>query len=383
MKQRLDKKEFLINCMSYLGSILYYPIRTRRKKTFNINKVKRILIVAYRHGIGTFVLITPLLRTLKKNIAECEITLLIDSEVVSELAGNCQYIDKIINREGLSTSNLLNGIKYFRTEIAPHKYDLVISTIYERTSRNSFWTYFTGAPYRISFEKRISGFLDTHSFEWDKDIHEVKNYLRLLVNIGCTQIYDDLKLELSAESIEYADHFLRINNISSKDVILGIHPGAKKDWFQKRWPLKRFIEVADEFCSEFGAKIIFFGGPDEKEIISELINHNSNFTLANNQNIRHTQALIKRCSLFLSNDSGLMHIAAIYQIPIVAIFGPTNPLKNSPWKAPHEIVKSTMKCSPCYDYSTINCKKNECIESIPSGQVFQALKEHYNEVIKR
>lgn len=372
-----------MSLFSYAGNIFFYPIRNHRKRVFNINKIKQVLIVAYRHGIGTFVLLTPFLMTLKKNIPHCQITLLVDSEVVAELAGNCPYIDKIINKKGLSTADLLTGIRYFKREIALHKYDLVISTIYERTTRNSFWAYFSGAPYRMSFDKRISAFLDTHTFEWNKDIHEVENYLQMLGSIGCKEIYHNLNLKISPESTEYADNFLRLNNISSKEVILGIHPGAKKEWSQKIWPLERFIEVAERFSFEFNAKIIFFGGPEEKEIFSGFARWNSNFILANNQNIRQTQALIKRCSLFLSNDSGLMHIAALHGVPTVAIFGPTNPIKNSPWKAPYKIIAADMNCSPCYDYAMIKCQRNECMESILPDTVFKTLMDFYIEILER
>lgn len=375
----MDKNDLLINLLSYLGNIIYYPIKIYKRKIFNINKVNRILIVAYRHGIGTFVLLTPFLMTLKKNILHCEITLLVDSGVVAELAGNCPYTDKIINKKGLSAADLLTGIKYFKREMAPHKYDLVISTIYERTTRNSFWTYFSGAPYRIGFDKSVSAFLDTHTFEWSSNIHEVENYLQMLGSIGCKEIYHNLNLKISAESIEYADNFLRLNNISSKEVILGIHPGAKKEWFQKIWPLERFIEVANRFSSEFNAKIIFFGGPDEEEIFSEFARWNSNFILVNNQNIRQTQALIKRCSLFLSNDSGLMHLAAAADVPIVAIFGPTTVSKNSPWKVPHIVVRKELPCSPCYRYRKLKCKEIKCLDLINVEEVFEALCKLYSE----
>lgn len=353
-----------------------------KKRIFNIKKIERILVVAYRHGIGTFILLTPFLKTLKKNISNCEITLLIDSDVVAELAYNCKYIDKIINKKGLSVANLLTGIKYFKKEIAPHKYDLTVSTIYERTSRNTFWTYFSRAPYRISFNKNVSAFFDTYTFDWNPNIHEVENYLQVLKSIGCEEIYDDLNLEVNPESEGCIDRFLNMNNISDKHVLLGVHPGSKKGWQQKRWPLEHFIEVAQRFFSSFRAKVIFFAGPDEKEIFPESFNGNPNFILFADQGIRQTQALIKRCSLFLSNDSGLMHIAALHGIPTVTIFGPTNPIKNSPWKVPCETITAKVNCSPCYDYAQIKCQRNECMKSILPEEVFQILKDFYNKVKK-
>ena len=370
----MDKSELLIKLISYIGNVIYCPIKMYRKHTFNINNINRILIVAYRHGIGTFVLLTPFLKTLKKNIPLCEITLLVDSNVVAELACNCKYIDKIINKKGLSTANLLKGIRYFKKEIASDKYNLTVSTIYERTTRNAFWTYFSGAPYRISFDKSGSAFLDTHIFDWHRNIHEVENYLQMLKGIGCSAIYDDLNLEVAGESKEYATHYLKSNNISKQHVVLGIHPGAKYNWHQKRWPLNNFIEVAERFLSEFKAKVIFFGGPDEEGLFLEMAHSNPNFILANKMKINHIHALIGCCSVFLSNDSGLMHVAASQGIPTIAVFGPTNPRKNAPWKVTHKIITSNRKCSPCYDYKKIECQENVCMESILTDQIFHALK---------
>jgi ADP-heptose:LPS heptosyltransferase len=92
--------------------------------------------------------------------------------------------------------------------------------------------------------------------------------------------------------------------------------------------------------------------------------------VAGDTDIRTTAMLIKKCALFISNDSGLMHIATAVKTPVIAIFGPTLWWKNHPWGKENLVIRKNLSCSPCYNYSTIKCRNIRCLETITVGEVF-------------
>ena len=161
-------------------------------------------------------------------------------------------------------------------------------------------------------------------------------------------------------------------------MILGVHPGANVSWIgEKRWPAERFSRVSERFIDEYNGDVIVFGGPDDKSVIEKVKANikKKRIHFADNQTIRQTAALIKECDLFLTNDSGLMHVAAACKVPIVAIFGPTLPYKNYPWKIPHLIVRENLPCSPCYNHRRIKCKHYDCLNLLSEEKVYLAVKD--------
>ena len=159
---------------------------------------------------------------------------------------------------------------------------------------------------------------------------------------------------------------------------LGINAGATYG-SAKRWYPEKFAEVAAAFSDDYD--IIVFGGPGEvemaKEIEENLISRGvSNYTnLAGKTDIEELCANIAGCSLFVTNDSGPMHVAAAYQVPTVAIFGPTKHKETSQWmNEKSKIVRHEMDCSPCMKREC-PLKHHECMTTITAEEVIQAVKE--------
>ncbi len=155
---------------------------------------------------------------------------------------------------------------------------------------------------------------------------------------------------------------------------LGINAGATYG-SAKRWAPERFAAVAREFSAMFD--ILIFGGPNEVEMANE-IERNLGvpcINLAGKTTISELCANIGGCSLFITNDSGPMHIAAAYNVATVAIFGPTKHTETSPWKNNKSIiVRHEMKCSPCMK-RVCPLGHHECMKSITASEVIDAVKK--------
>lgn len=158
---------------------------------------------------------------------------------------------------------------------------------------------------------------------------------------------------------------------------LGINAGATYG-SAKRWYPERFAQVAAAFSDRYD--IIIFGGPGEVEMAGDIEKelqrfHVSNTTnLAGKTSIQELCAYIGGCSLFVTNDSGPMHIAAAYQVPTVAVFGPTRHKETSQWKNTKSvIVRHDMDCSPCMKREC-PLKHHNCMKEITADEVIGAVK---------
>ncbi|ADV46672.1 glycosyltransferase family 9 protein [Nitratifractor salsuginis] len=159
---------------------------------------------------------------------------------------------------------------------------------------------------------------------------------------------------------------------------LGINPGATYG-SAKRWYPEKFAEVAAALADRFD--IVIFGGPGETDIASDIERMIREKGVKNLENLAGKTTIPRLCSqiagldLFITGDSGPMHIAAAYQVPSVAIFGPTKWLETSQWMNPHShIVRHDLECAPCMKRQC-HLKHHACMKEITPQEVIEAAQE--------
>jgi len=176
-------------------------------------------------------------------------------------------------------------------------------------------------------------------------------------------VIDDEEREASRVLLEAGispDHFL-----------LGINPGATYG-SAKRWYPERFAAVADELCKKWGAKAVITGSSAEKCIADEIASamETKSLNLSGRTSVRGLMALTKRCNFFITNDSGPMHIATAFNVPLVAIFGPTDHSTTSPFSDRAVVVRQDAECAPCL---LRECPTNHrCMQEVMAEDVVQA-----------
>jgi len=166
--------------------------------------------------------------------------------------------------------------------------------------------------------------------------------------------------------------------LKSNKPILGINPGATYG-SAKRWYPSEFASTAIELSKNYDIKI--FGGPSETNIATDIenelikadiINYEN---LAGNTNVEELIEQISRCNLFITNDSGPMHIAAAFNIPTIAIFGPTKDIETHQWNNDHEmLIKKNLECAPCMK-RVCPLKHHNCMKLITAQNVLDRLKQ--------
>ena len=178
--------------------------------------------------------------------------------------------------------------------------------------------------------------------------HQSESYLSILAHFGITaSVKPQLLATTPAEDAAAAELFSAAG-ISSCDFVVGINPGATYG-SAKRWYPERFAAVADILAERWGAKIVLTGGSGEAGIAADIARVMSAPTLdlAGKTGVRELMTVIKRCNFFVTNDSGPMHIAAAFGVPLVAVFGSTDSTTTYPLAEHAVVVRQEVDCAPC------------------------------------
>lgn len=205
--------------------------------------------------------------------------------------------------------------------------------------------------------------------------HEVEYYLCLLDGLGIPRPDPaTLKLLVTEEERAAMAHRLASLGIQEGDPILAVNPGATYG-SAKRWYPDRFAAVADVLSAEWGTKIVIIGSGAETQLAGEIesATRTPSINLAGKTTVRELMALLSLSSLLVTNDSGPMHMAAALGVPLVAIFGPTDRRRTSPWTSLAKIVHVEIDCSPCR--RRVCDRGHECMLGVTPGMVIDAAKE--------
>lgn len=245
-----------------------------------------------------------------------------------------------------------------------------------------------GARRRIGFRYQRQRLLNLPWLNHDviderTELHVVEENLRwasLLTGRTLGRANAELHYRFSPEASREAEAFLSANGLGNATLVVGIHPGCNslKNHHRRCWPSNRVVAFIEEMAKRLPqARFILFEGPQDGPFANEILKSTSRAIHAHNLPLRTVGALIGRCSLFVSNDSGLMHLAAACKTPCVAIFGPTNPTWVHPWRTKSTIVSRHLPCSPCFFYSSrpLSCAAGlnyACVTALPVDDVLEA-----------
>ena len=231
-----------------------------------------------------------------------------------------------------------------------------------------------GVPQRVGYSTDGRGWLLTHRLEdrrKERGLHQVDYYLGLLRSFGAYREDRVPRLKLKPEVTERGLALLDGLGIDRNELLIGIHPGAAYGE-TKRWFPERFARVMD-LLQKPGRRFVLLGGPGEEQLAEKVSNITAQppINTAGKTTIAEALALISRCGLFLSNDSGLMHVAAALRIPQVALFGSTDPEKTAPLNDKAVVIHpAKVKCTPCFKSE---CEENlECMKAITVDEVCSA-----------
>lgn len=333
--------------------------------------VKKI-IVRSTNWVGDSVITTPVFRALDKIFPWADIDVIARPWNEAVFQHN-PFIHKIhVFNEKQSYGQYLKSIRCLRKE----KYDLGI--LLPNSFNAAFQAFLGGVKQRVGFQTDGRRFLLTHPLPVPEDkarTHQVYYYLQML---GFLEHFhrDNVALEIfiTDEEKEWAKNYLSELGIHESELIVGINPGAEYGP-AKRWFPEYFAKVADKLAAKHNGRVLVFGSPKEKEFAANVCKHMTmaNHNLAGKTTLRQLMALVSMVNLFVTNDTGTMHIAAALHTPTVAIFGSTCSIATGPFSKESTVVRppSHLNCMPCLK-KTCRFNHYKCLKTITPEIVLNA-----------
>lgn len=334
------------------------------------------ILVRAVNWIGDAVMTTPALMAVRETYPKARITLLANPLVGQLLQGH-PAIDRVLIFDRKGADHGLTGRLRLARRLAAERFDLAV--ILPNSFDSALIPCLARIPQRWGKASDGRSLLLTKRFN-DMPVHATEHetgyYLRLLAAFNIHGSVATPCLATSAEEDLAAVELLASHGISNGDALLGINAGASFG-SAKRWYPERFGEVAKQLAAAWGARIILFGGPDETGIVAEIERtlQGNCLNMAGKTSVRQLMALIKRCNFFVTNDSGPMHIAAAFGVPLVAIFGPTDHRGTAPCSDKAVIVRQTIDCAPCK--LRVCPTDHRCMTAVSADDVVQAARSLY------
>ena len=340
-------------------------MNTKKRTQLPRNGIHKILIRG-TNWIGDAVMTLPAVASIRATYPESHLAVLA-KPWVADIYRLFSGVDEIIIFE--SRFDTPSGIFRLAGQLKKRKFDAAI--LLQNAIEAAIIALAAGIPLRAGYDTDARGLLLTHSVKRTASVKKVRQtlyYLDMVKALGCPSADGDLHLKdrlNPAEAQKTIEKFVR----NKKNLLIGIAPGATYG-AAKRWFPDRFAKVADKLFGHFPAQIILLGGKDDGGTAHEIAKTSSVplLNLAGKTTLREAIYLIAQCDLFISNDSGLMHIAGALNIPTLAIFGSTNPVTTGPLGNNSVIIRKEVSCSPCLKET---CPKDfRCMKLISVDDVF-------------
>lgn len=353
---------------------------------------RRILLIK-PSAFGDVVHAIPILGKLRERYPNARIDWLITPEN-AELIRNHPALSNVVlfprKEIGKSLGGLAQGVKLL-WQLWRNNYDLVIDL--HGQARSALFTLVTFAPVRLGFARPIrssdemtsqtarGGWAGSREGSWLSynhyipihrlDVHAIDRYLWLSPILGLSDSPPDFSVHLTPEAGSAAERLLAANGLADRKFIL-IVPGTI--WETKHWRAEGFAEVGCEMLRR-GYAVVVAGAPgDRKQCDAVLKDCPGAIDLCGQTTLSVYTAVAKRAVASITNDSGSMHLAVALGLPVVSVFGPTDPVRVGPYGRSESVVRSSIPCSPCHLRSLRACPyEHQCMQDVSAQMVIDRL----------
>jgi ADP-heptose:LPS heptosyltransferase len=349
------------------------------KVALDVHAASRILVLRL-DAIGDVVLTSPFLRELRRSAPQARITLVVNREI-HNLVELCPYVNEVLVFDRRPAGGFARPRRYARgitlaAKLWRRRFDLAILPRWGPDHyRATHLAYLSGAVRRIAYSERSSGLKALLNRGYDRLLtqavsgagvkHEVERNLDLLRFLEGEVEDSRLELWLAEEDRTFARQILGERSVQDGELLLAFAPGAGEK--KRCWPVDRWIELGRRLRQEYALRIVLVGGNSEAALgkqIEDALGDNV-INLTGRATLRQTGAILERCLLTVSNDSGPVHLAAAAGSPVVEISchprggdpeHHNSPTRFGPWQVPHIVSQPE---------STVSCCKDSCTADVP------------------
>lgn len=345
-------------------------LKVRKSKNIVPEEIEKILVRG-TNWIGDVIMSLPAVSSVRRTFPRARIAVLA-KPWVADLYRACPDVDDVIVFQSPGVHGGLGGKIRLAGQLREEGFDLAL--LLQNAIEAALIAWRAHIPLRAGYDSDCRGPLLTHSVHRTRAIrrvHQINYYLEMVRALGFTAEGNGIHITVDDGARAAAERILGGYGIQGNDILIGIAPGATYGP-AKMWFPERFAAVADRLADEFSTRVVLFGSGGDREQTERVRRHATHalINLAGETTLREAMALITRCALFISNDSGLMHLAGALGVPLVAIFGSTNPATTSPPGDRSRIIHKDIPCSPCLKKE---CPADfACMDLIQVNEVYDA-----------
>lgn len=335
------------------------------------------ILIVKLSAIGDVIHTLPSLTALRKRYPDAHITWVVE-EAAAGLVQNHPDLDLVLVsrrkswikyfREG-EIYRALHEIRTFLKELRQRPYDLVID--FHGLLKSALIVLFSGGKRKLGYDslQELSGLFYNEKIPEDMNKHAVDRYLDFPRYLGAKIIRPEFVLPSDNAAQAKIKSLLEKYHLENKKFI-AVNPVAY--WETKLWDNEKFAKLADLIKTKLNAEVVFTGS--EKESIEKITiqMQDKAVNLAGETTLPELAHLYKKAMMLITTDSGPMHLAAAAGIPVLALFGPTDPQRTGPYGNGHTIIRAGMPCSPCF---LKKCPTKQCMQDISPEQVFTVIEE--------
>ncbi len=302
------------------------------------DRIQRILIIKLR-GIGDVLLSTIVTKNLRLAFPDAQIDYLTEPPSEDVIKGN-----PFVNGTIVFNRYTMSGVELIRLVRSKH-YDMIIDLF--GNPRTALVTRLSGAEYRVGYNFRGRAYAyNIVATPRGGVVHNTKFNLDALEAIGVAIQDSNIYFQFADDDAAYVDAFFRAANLDSRFIVTLNFGGG---WYTKQWGRDQFAALGDRIAGTYNAAIVLTWGPGQLpdvESIRSMMKQPAFIPPVTT--LKQLGALLKRSAIVVTNDSGPMHIAAALQVPLLGIYGPTNPTLQGPYGTQHVVVRNErLECLGC------------------------------------
>lgn len=335
------------------------------------------ILVAQTSFLGDAVLTLPLLREIRRAFPRARLALLCRAGV-TELFSGAALVDEVIADDKRGADRGLAALWRLARELRRRGFTLAVSP--HRSLRTALLLWLAAIPRRVGFCESAGWFFYHHRARRPRQRHDVERNLSLLAALGIRPetVPTELELPVPPNARQRAKEVLRSCGFArvGDAKVFGLNPGSV--WPTKRWSAGRYAELMRLLKRRYRCQILLFGGGQDAETVAEVerLAPGLGINLAGRLALDELPGAIEQCDVFVTNDSGPMHIAVARGVPVVAIFCATTPgLGFYPYSSRAIVVEKALPCRPCSPHGGLRCPlgTEDCIRLVRAEHVIEAI----------
>ncbi|WP_028584387.1 lipopolysaccharide heptosyltransferase II [Desulfogranum mediterraneum] len=334
------------------------------------------ILIRSTNWIGDAVMTTPAVRTIREHFPDSEISLLV-LPWVSDVFRHSPRVDRLISYDRQGRHQGVGGTVRLGRELGRERFDCAI--LLQNAFEAAFLARVARIPVRAGYTTDGRSLLLSHRVRKRPDIHtrhQVFYYQEMVAGLGMSPGANALELFIPAEISRQAREKLEqlSGGVFADRPLVGLNPGAAYGP-AKRWPAEKYAALAARIVTELDGQVVVFGTAADNEAarqIQQAVDHPERvIDVTAKTDLIEAMAMIELCQAFVTNDSGLMHVAAALKVPLVAIFGSTDHIATGPFSQRSSVIRRPLACSPCKQPV---CPEQhlQCLRLIGVDEVFAA-----------